>query len=44
MKIQKRRLGDSLVYCIMCVISLGLVYLLRLVITMGIRCAFKDDE
>lgn len=44
MKIQKRKVGDSFVYCIMCVISFGLVYLLRLIITMGVRCALKNDE
>lgn len=44
MKIINRRWDDSLVYAGICILSLGTIWLLRVVITMAIRCAFANDD
>lgn len=43
MKIKNNWLETS-IYCILCILSFGIVYLMRLIITIAIRTAFKNEE
>ena len=40
----KRQFAESLVYVGLCFITLGIAFVLRVVITQAIRMAFKNEE
>jgi len=43
MKLQKENTIDILVYALACILSLGAVWVLRIIITYAIRKAFEND-
>ena len=44
MKIRGISFIDRFIYLIMCLVSLGVVYLLRIIVTEGIAQALKEDK
>lgn len=34
---------DTILYCLLCILSLGTIYIFRLIITQAIKMAFKDE-